>query len=146
MLSLADIARAQSDIEGHSLSMPAIYHTLSPAGLQQVANGIGPDSVPSFVRSLITDAFERFLGPSVGHDIRYTWALGTEADWHDANRQFRDNCERMLSQGTSWWQVLKRRELRKEADFLYRMVESDAGRGAYMAAYRKGPPNLAGEG
>lgn len=142
MLSLDQIARIQSDAAAHALDMPPIYYRMTPEQLQRVANGIGSESMGQAARDFVDTLLGRFLAPSAGHDIRYTYAIGTDADWHDANRQFRANCERMLTGGTSWWQVFKRRALRKEADGLFDAVESPAGRSAYYAAFQVGAPEI----
>lgn len=131
----AKIRRAE--VHRLGLSVPPIYDEIDDATLGVNINGIGPDAFPHWLRATTTRLFSVFLPAADVHDIEYTFGDGTREQWHEANRRFQANCEACLQdevRGLHWWQILQRRALRKEADFLFYEVETEIAYRSYLAA------------
>lgn len=135
-----------AEVHRLGLSVPPIFNEISDAVLGANINGIGPDAFPHWLRSMTTGLFRVFLPAADVHDIEYTYGDGTREQWHEANRRFKGNCEACLQdeiRGLHWWQILQRRALRNEADFLFFEVETEIAYQSYLAACNRRKRNAA---
>lgn len=65
---------------------------ISDAEIERVYNGVGPEFLAGWIRSLLDYFFETFLPAVWRHDQRYSHGDGTLIDFMDANRELADNC------------------------------------------------------
>lgn len=127
----------RAEVKRLRLSVPEIFDRIDDKCLGENINGVGPDAFLHWLRAVTTELFFVFLPAVDVHDIEYTFGDGSRLDWHAANLRFKENCEICLQdeiRGLHWWQILQRRALRKEADFLFFNVELEIAYQYYLAA------------
>lgn len=56
-----------------------------------ICNGVGPESFPSSLRSMIDLTHPYMITASIIHDLRYYYGKGTVFDFIDSNLDFMDN-------------------------------------------------------
>ena len=57
----------------------------------EICNGVGPESFPSSLRSMIDLTHPYMITASIIHDLRYYYGKGTVFDFIDSNLDFMDN-------------------------------------------------------
>ena len=57
----------------------------------EICNGVGPESFPSSLRSMIDLMHPYMITASIIHDLRYYYGKGTVFDFIDSNLDFMDN-------------------------------------------------------
>ena len=57
----------------------------------EICNGVGPESFPSSLRSMIDLTHPYMITASIIHDLRYYYGKGTVFDFIDSNLEFMDN-------------------------------------------------------
>ena len=62
-----------------------------PDGAIEICNGVGPESFPSSLRSMIDLTHPYMITASIIHDLRYYYGKGTVFDFIDSNLDFMDN-------------------------------------------------------
>ena len=62
-----------------------------PARVLEICNGVGPESFPSSLRSMIDLTHPYMITASIIHDLRYYYGDGTKFDFFDSNLDFMDN-------------------------------------------------------
>ena len=104
--------------------------------LQEVYNGIGPESLPPEIRDKVTRYLSLYAPAALIHDMRYDCSDGTKAAWKVANYEFFANCFRLIRERFAWYDP--RRYLAPEAAYLlYLAVSSDGGWQAWLDAKAK---------
>ena len=56
-----------------------------------ICNGVGPESFPASLRSMIDLTHPYMITASIIHDLRYYYGKGTVFDFIDSNLEFMDN-------------------------------------------------------
>ena len=62
-----------------------------PARVLEICNGVGPESFPSSLRSMIDLTHPYMITASIIHDLRYYYGDGTKFYFFDSNLDFMDN-------------------------------------------------------
>ena len=63
----------------------------NPDRVIEICNGVGPESFPSSLRSMIDLMHPYMITASIIHDLRYYYGKGTVFDFIDSNLDFMDN-------------------------------------------------------
>ena len=62
-----------------------------PARVLEICNGVGPESFPESLRSMIDLTHPYMITASIIHDLRYYYGDGTKFYFFDSNLDFMDN-------------------------------------------------------
>lgn len=116
MLDLDHVANLWAQAITYDLEIP---DSMRLASLEQVAsayNGIGPDWLPSHLRSWLTGRFGYFEAAALVHDWEYQYAQDRSHKAFTAcNERLRRNCKALLAKGCPWY---KRPMYRRRPDLL----------------------------
>ena len=100
--------------------------------LDYICNGIGPSWFPQFLRVAITKLHPSLEIAADIHDLRCWNGTGTDEDFHDGNREFRDNGIILTGYFYGWYNP-RRYIARASAREFHKLLEL-GGRVAYNKA------------
>ena len=133
--STAEIFILLQKVQNWNLYITEEYKKLSPDDIRKLANGIGPDRWPGWVRDTTTDILYLFEAAALVHDVDYSTMPDRTLDgWHTANYTFWYNCLICIKKQIPWYRIISRKLARDTARLLCDAVESRAGKEACKAA------------
>lgn len=104
----------------YKLDAPAAFWHESPAVIDALYNGAGPDNLPaslerilkyagivnaSDLRTMLTELLKLFEAAFVIHDYEYNFSDKSDTGFHIANDRMLDNMKRILNADYPFWKV-----------------------------------------
>jgi len=114
------------------LGSASLLKHLPAKTLDYICNGIGPGWFPEAIRSMVTSLHKSLEIAADIHDLRYWNGTGTAEDFHDSNREFRDNGLKLADHFYGWYDP-RRYLARASARNFHELLEI-GGRVAYNRA------------
>ncbi|MFA7186464.1 MAG: hypothetical protein WC082_16295 [Victivallales bacterium] len=92
--------------------------------LEKIYNGCGPDWLPEFIRTGLTEYFEFFEPAFLEHDYSFEMSDKSREGFNAANKRLYGNCQKLIAARFSWWtEPIKKARYHLKARIIYRACD-----------------------